>query len=314
MVAIGACAAAWAAQGDAQPAHDPHPGVNPLRQDRAVWLQLLHDHASITRSVVYTPTGVDAVTESEDPEVAARIVDHATAMKARIDTGARVRVWDPVFAALFDRHDAVRLRVTPTEKGVRIVESSDDPGVVALLWSHASGLCDFVRLGGESAQHETVMIPAGSPAPAPELAIGGQRHRFLLARPDGAQLALLKVTGVEGVIDFCKSSEHAGFDEAAAAEAAGLAYWSVPYETAEELTDAVLDAARKAIREAEVAERALALHGCTGNRAGPAWAAYRVLDSGASLDRALAEARGLGMVDPLLESRVREYIRARAVE
>lgn len=303
-VFIGAIAAA-------QPASDPYPGVNPLREDRAVWLQLLSDHASIRRRVVYTPVGVEATTESDDPAVAARIIDHAKAMKARIDTGARVRVWDPIFARLFERHDAVRLEVTPTATGVRIVESSDDPEVVSLLWSHASGLCDFVRLGGESAPHETVVIPRGSPVPAPEIAIGGQRHRFLPSQPDAGQLAVLKTTGVEGVLNFSKPSEHPGFDEGAAAKAAGLAYWNVPFKTADELTDAELDAARKVIREAEVAERALALHCRTGNRVGAVWAAYRVLDSGAPVSVAFTEAKAVGLAEPLLESRVREYIRTR---
>jgi hypothetical protein len=51
---------------------------------------------------------VKATTESDDPATAARIIEHAKAMQARIAVGARVRVWDPVF----DKHGGVQLAIT----------------------------------------------------------------------------------------------------------------------------------------------------------------------------------------------------------
>ena len=97
---------------------EAEPGT--VAYDRDVWQTLLHEHASIRRSVTRLPNGLAATTESDNPAVAMLIKDHALAMKRRMESGARVRVWDPVFNELFDRHDKVRLEVTLTEKGVSI--------------------------------------------------------------------------------------------------------------------------------------------------------------------------------------------------
>lgn len=126
-----------------------------LAYDKSVWLTLLGDHASIRREVRHIENGLEATTESDDPAVAARIIDHAYAMQLRVKHGAQVRVWDPVFAELFDNYDKIHLEVTTLAKGVRIRETSDDPNVVALLRAHAAGVTDFVNEGATAAQRET---------------------------------------------------------------------------------------------------------------------------------------------------------------
>jgi hypothetical protein len=68
----------------------------------------------------------------------------------------------------------VTLSVTATPKGVRIVESSDDPQVVKLLHAHAAGVSDFVREGFEASARETPMSPSieiTHPVTAPAAAI-----------------------------------------------------------------------------------------------------------------------------------------------
>ena len=52
----------------------------------------------------------------------------------------------------------MKLSVELTEKGVRIVETGDDPETVRLLRSHASGVTDFVRVGSAAAQRETPYV------------------------------------------------------------------------------------------------------------------------------------------------------------
>ena len=78
------------------------------------------------------------------------IKDHTLAMKDRVESGARVRTWDPVFRELFDGHAKVKLEVVLTEKGVSIVETSDDPETLRLLKSHSAGVADMVREGGRA--------------------------------------------------------------------------------------------------------------------------------------------------------------------
>ncbi len=275
-LALGACSTSQESKGPSQaPAGtpDPYASVNTVGQDRAVWMQLLADHSKIRRSVVHTQEGdvgvVVATTESDDPAVAARIQDHAKAMKERMKVGAMVRGWDPVFVELFENHAKVRLEVTLTDKGVRIRESCTDPETIALMRSHAMGVSDFVREGADANDRETSKLPAGGPLPASELAIGGVPHRFLLVQPDAQQVREL---------------------EAAA------------------LTDQALDQTRAMLRQAAKDNQVVVMDCRTSNRTAPAWAAYRVLDCKVSLDQAIAEAKALQMTDPKIEQALRSYI------
>lgn len=289
------------------------PPVGSRARDRGVWIQLLSDHGKIRRTVIHREEGdrgiVEAVTESDDPAVASRIIDHALAMQVRMKSGARVRAWDPVFRDLFDRHDMVEIEVTPTEKGVRIVESSRDPEAIALLRAHAIGVSDFVRHGHEAGGRETARFSVGAPLPPPEVAIGGVSHRFLLSQPSEAQLAVLKAEGVGRVVNFRKADEPGTYDEAAVAASLGLGYAGMPFKDAAELTDALLAESREAFRAAEQGGAVLALHCRTGNRVGPGWAMHRALDKGDSLEDAIAAAKAVGLVDPLYESITRDAIR-----
>ena len=174
--AFGGCASTPAASADASPGAVSPPGPNldprvprapasvsvaePGTQpyDRDVWQTLLYHHGKIRREVTRLPNGLAAVTESDDPAVAMLIKDHALAMKDRIERGRRVRSWDPVFSELFDRHDKVRLEVTLTEKGVSIVETTDDPATLRLLRSHSAGVTDMVREGSRASQRETPYV------------------------------------------------------------------------------------------------------------------------------------------------------------
>jgi uncharacterized protein (TIGR01244 family) len=300
----------------AMAASDPYASVNSVAKDRDGWQQLLSDHAAIRRTLVHSEKDglgiVEATTESDDPIVAARIIEHAKAMQARMKVGAQVRFWDPVFAELFKKHGAVTIDVTPTDKGVKIVESSADPEAVALLRSHAMGVSEFVREGHKAAPRPTARFNVGDPLPASELAIGGVPHRFILTQPDAGQLAGLKSAGVDVVINFRKPAEHPEYNEQAAATATGMTYCNLPYAGAAEVTDELLDSARAAIKAADEKGDTAALHCRTGNRIGPGWAAYRALDKGIPVEQAIAEAKAMQMRDPLMESKTREYIRRKA--
>lgn len=295
---------------------DPYANVNTVAKDRDVWQQLLSDHASIRRTLMHSEKDgrgiVEATTESDEPIVAARIIEHAKAMQTRMKVGAQVRFWDPVFAELFKKHAAVTIEVTPTEKGVKIVESSADPEAVALLRSHAMGVSEFVREGHKAAPRQTPRFKAGDPLPAPELAIGGVPHRFILTQPDAGQLAGLKSAGVDVVINFRKPAEHPEYNEQGAVADTGMTYCNLAYAGAAEITDELLDSARAAIKAADEKGDTAALHCRTGNRIGPAWAAYRVLDKGIPVEQAIAEAKAMQMVDSLMESKTRDYIRRMA--
>lgn len=135
---------------------DAEPGTTDY--DMQVWKALLRDHTKIRRTVRHIDRGLEAETESDDPRIAALIKDHVLAMKDRIREGYPVRGWDPVFRELFKRHHLIRIDVVLTEKGVRIVETSDDPKTVRLMRSHAAGVTEFVKEGFAIMDRETPYI------------------------------------------------------------------------------------------------------------------------------------------------------------
>ncbi|CAG0954786.1 hypothetical protein PHYC_00402 [Phycisphaerales bacterium] len=152
---LAACAAQPAPRADTDTAS---PGT--VRYDQSVFHALLEDHTKIRRTVTVLPNGAEAVTESDDPAIAEMLVDHVTAMKDRLHTGRRIRQWDPLYAAMFDHADKIQLTITPTGKGVRVLEVSSDPHVAEMIKAHARAVSAFAARGfDESAEAHPVPPP-----------------------------------------------------------------------------------------------------------------------------------------------------------
>ena len=130
-------------------------------QDMKTIHSLFGDHQKITRTVKPISNGVETITESDDPKVKALIVEHAWAMKARLEKKQPIRQWDPLFAELFKHADKIKLEIANTEKGVKIIETSDDAYVVKLIQSHAAGVSEFVS-EGMSVMHKEHLLPGAS--------------------------------------------------------------------------------------------------------------------------------------------------------
>jgi acylphosphatase len=116
-------------------------------QDMQAIHGLFDEHSGIRRSVKKLENGVEALTESDDPKVATLLQQHVHSMKARLEQNRRIRQWDPLYAALFMNYKNVKLIIANTEKGVRIVQTSDDPKVVKLIHAHAEAVDGFVKNG-----------------------------------------------------------------------------------------------------------------------------------------------------------------------
>jgi hypothetical protein len=54
---------------------------------------------------------------------------------------------DPLFAAVFGHAAKIKMEITKTEKGVRVVETSADPYAVKLIQAHAEVVSKFVANG-----------------------------------------------------------------------------------------------------------------------------------------------------------------------
>ena len=115
--------------------------------DHEVFQFLLTNHEKITRSVTVLPNGVETLTESADSEIAAKIKEHVEWMKHRIENTNPIRMRDPLFAELFRHTDKIKMKHEDTEKGVRVIETSDDPYVAKLIQRHAEVVSGFVKRG-----------------------------------------------------------------------------------------------------------------------------------------------------------------------
>jgi hypothetical protein len=123
-------------------------GADPqFQKDRDVFHFLLANRDSIDRKVKKLEDGVETVTESDDPKVAAVIRDHVESMYERVESGNPIHMRDPLFAAIFGHSDKISMKVARTQKGVRVTETSPDPYVAKLIQAHADVVNLFVANG-----------------------------------------------------------------------------------------------------------------------------------------------------------------------
>jgi len=118
-----------------------------FQEDRTLFQYLLTNHKKIARNVTQLENGVETLTESDDPEVAAKIKEHVEWMQYRVEETKPIRMRDPLYAELFRHTDKIRMVLVETPKGVRVTETSDDPYVAKLIQSHAKVVSGFVARG-----------------------------------------------------------------------------------------------------------------------------------------------------------------------
>ena len=118
-------------------------------EDREDFHFLLVHRERIRRTVTRRPDGVDTLTESDDPDVAAGIQKHVHAMHARVSEGRGIHLRDPLFRAVFRHAPSVTMEVTDTDHGVRVLETSADPYVASLIRAHADVVSGFIANGHE---------------------------------------------------------------------------------------------------------------------------------------------------------------------
>ncbi len=138
-------------------------------------MSLVHEfRGSIERTVVEIDQGVVTTTVSPgDPDAARMLVQHVNKMKRLLESGGRVRAWDPLFREIFDRYEEIDMLVEPIDGGVRVTETSNDPEVAKLIQAHARKVDEFLARG-PAAVHEATPLPEGYTPSDP--ASPGERH------------------------------------------------------------------------------------------------------------------------------------------
>lgn len=133
--------------------HDPD-----HMKDMQIFHQLIEERAKITRKVKMIDEGVDTLTESDDPKVASLIRAHVVSMAARVEQARPIHMGDPLFRAIFANTDRIVMKQEKTPKGVRVIETSDDPYVAKLIQLHAEVVSAFLTNGFEE-MHKNHEVP-----------------------------------------------------------------------------------------------------------------------------------------------------------
>jgi hypothetical protein len=118
-----------------------------FRADMGLVHDMLANHESIKRTVTNLPDGIRTVTESDDPKVAQTIKAHVASMEQRLKDGRVFNLFSPTIPVLFENKDKIRTTVEATDKGSVLVQTSDDPKVVAALQAHAVEVSELARDG-----------------------------------------------------------------------------------------------------------------------------------------------------------------------
>jgi uncharacterized protein (TIGR01244 family) len=127
-------------------------------------------------------------------------------------------------------------------------------------------------------------------------------------QPRPEHFAQLKADGVKAVLNLRTPGEHRAAEERAEVERLGMKYFNIPvvYRAP---TDAQVDEFLKVTDDP--ANRPMFIHCTAAIRVGAFWAIRRVVRDGMTVDKALEEARKVGLTDaPHLDEFVRAYVKA----
>jgi uncharacterized protein (TIGR01244 family) len=129
---------------------------------------------------------------------------------------------------------------------------------------------------------------------------------FLASQPQPSDIEQAKKGGVKSVINLRHREENTDFDEQAVVADLGLNYYNLPWNGPDELNDQIFDDSRKLLN---TVERPILLHCSSANRVGAVWIPWRVLDGGADIEEAVAEAKVIGLKSPDYETKARDYVK-----
>lgn len=110
--------------------------------------QLLVSNESIRRTVTDLSNGVQTVTESDDPRIAAAIKAHVLSMDERLVTGDIFNVLGSTrIPEIFENAERIQTTIEETDTGVVFIQTSDDPRLVPVLQGHAREVDELVASG-----------------------------------------------------------------------------------------------------------------------------------------------------------------------
>ena len=125
----------------------------------------MDNRKKIRRKVTNLTDGIETLTESDSPEVAAKIQEHVAAMYERVENQQPIHMRDPLFREIFANAKKIKMEMKETEHGILVKETSADPYVAKLLHEHGKVVSLFLKNGHAE-------LPRNHEVPAREAAVG----------------------------------------------------------------------------------------------------------------------------------------------
>ncbi|MDG1288770.1 MAG: hypothetical protein P8O11_03495 [Lentibacter sp.] len=130
-------------------------GRNATAQESEELAVMFRRFEEITRTVENLPNGIRTVTFVANEELMGVVTSHVIGMIDRVDMGRdpEVIIQSPTLDILFERRASIVTEMDVTDEGIVVIQTSDDPEVVAALHTHAAEVSAMVERGME-AVHE----------------------------------------------------------------------------------------------------------------------------------------------------------------
>ena len=133
-------------------------GENASPEESAEMALMFRNFDTITREVENLLNGIRTVTRSSDEAVMDALVSHSVGMIDRVGQrdNPKVRIQSPTLDIFFLLGDEILSNVEMTDDGLVVIQTSENPDVVAALQTHAAEVTDMADRG-MAAVHEMMM-------------------------------------------------------------------------------------------------------------------------------------------------------------
>ncbi len=137
-------------------------GENATLEESADLALMFQKFQTLSREVENLPNGIRTVTRSSDPEVMNALVNHTVGMIDRVGRldDPKIFIQSPTLDIFFARGERILSEIDVTDEGIVVIQTSDDPEVVAALHVHAAEVTAMVEQGMQAVH--TMMMQRGS--------------------------------------------------------------------------------------------------------------------------------------------------------
>lgn len=133
-------------------------GENASAQESEELALLFRKFETLSREVENMPNGIRTVTRSSNSEVMDALVSHAVGMIDRVHAkdDPKIIIQSPTLDAFFLHGDEIVSDVSVEDEGLVVIQTSDNPEVVAAMQIHAAEVTAMARRG-MAAVHDMMM-------------------------------------------------------------------------------------------------------------------------------------------------------------